>query len=178
VQLDENHVAMNGGLVEDADMNRKELGSLPHEKEVEPFTLRRKNFQSTRMIPIVALAGLICFVLGCHDAARDNMETMIKRAQKQCSPAELQAAVAGLCATNDSSYVEIQNLPREILALSEAKPGSAFVTVHGGGKGTLVILWGGVVSWGIGVCPPGGLLDTNLHAHVWRWSDGVFFFYA
>jgi hypothetical protein len=130
-----------------------------------------------RAVTTIAIVVLMCSVLGCYGPARAQMEAMIKRAKKQFLPGELQAAVVGVCATNSSSYVEIQNLPREILALSKTRPGSAYVTIHGGEKGTLVVLWGGMESWGIGVCPPGGILDTNLRAHLTRWGDGVFFFY-
>ena len=127
----------------------------------------------------VTVAVLLCSVLGCHDPARDKMEAMINRAQRQISPGELQAAVAGVCATNSSSDVEIQDLPREIFALSEEKPEDAILIGNEGGKRTLLVSWGGAMSsWGIGVCPSGGHLDTNIIAHVWRWSDGVFFFSA
>jgi hypothetical protein len=125
----------------------------------------------------IAVVVLMCSLLGCHDPARDKMEAMIKCAQKQFSPGELQAAVAGVCETNNSSDVEIQDLPREILALSDEKPTDAILTGNEGGKRTLTVIWGGaMLSWGIAVCPPGGHLDTNIVAQVWRWSDGVYFF--
>lgn len=128
------------------------------------------------LLPCLLL--VLCFASGCRNPAHDNMEVMFKRAQKQFSPAELQNAVASVCTSNDSDYVPVQNLPREILALSDDKPFVAWVSINGRGKGTLVVLWGGeMTSWGVGVCPPGGVLDTNLEAHVLRWGDGVFFFY-
>ncbi len=155
-------------------------GSRKMKMNANVSTARTNTFhicRCARITATVAVAALICSVLGCHDPARDNMEAMIKRAQKQSSPGELQAAVAGVCATNHSSDVEIQDLPREILALSEEKPADAILTGNETGKRTLTVIWGGAVnSWGIAVCPPGGHLDTNIVASVWRWSDGVFFF--
>jgi hypothetical protein len=136
-----------------------------------------KKCLTTRILRVIAIAVLISFVVGCHNQARDNMEAMIKRAHKQFSPRELQVAVTTVCATNDSE-VDVADLPREIFALSDAKPNNAILIKNGGEKGTLLVTWGGAMqSWGIGVCPPGGRLDTNIRAQISRWSDGVFFFY-
>jgi hypothetical protein len=165
---------MNGGLIEDADMNQEEMRTLP----TASFTFQRRISKSTRIIGTVAVAVLICSALGCRDPARDNMEAMIKRAQKQFSPGELQAAVASLCATNDS-YVPVQDLPHEILSLSDTKPSHSLILEDKAGKRTLLVSWGGeMFSWGVGICPPGGVLVTNMaHARILRWSDSVFFFY-
>jgi hypothetical protein len=164
---------MRGGRIENGNMNQEELIAL----QTEPSTLRRNIFQSTRVVRIVAVAALITSTLGCHNPAHDNMEVMIKHAQQQFTPDKLQAAVADLCATN-GSYIPVQNLPHEILSLSDTKPSFCFFLDDEKGKRTLLVTWGGeMFSWGIGVCPPGGLLVTNMaHARVYRWSDGVFFF--
>lgn len=133
--------------------------------------------QCAQRITLAAVVILICSALGCNQS-RDDMETMIKRAQSQFSPTDLQVAVIGICATNKSSVVKIQNLPHEIFALSDTKPEDAILTENKDSKGTLLVSWGGAMaSWGIGICPPGGRLDTNIIAHTWRWSEGVFFFY-
>jgi len=136
------------------------------------------NLCHTRPTALIIIFVLMSPALGCYNPARHNMESMIQRAQKQFSPSELQSAVVSVCTTNNGDFIPDQNLPHEILSLSDAKPVAAYVTANAQGNGTLVVIWGGMEGWGVGVCPPGGLLDTNMDAHVWRWSDGVFFFWG
>lgn len=161
-----------------------------------PFTRLLTSGKIRRYAVIMGMlisAVLVCYVVYVVDRSsgytRREMQAMIKRAQRQFSPVALQAAVAPLCARypNYNSDVPVGELPREILSLSDARPGLAMIltgdrmilgTNQPPGMGTLHVLWGGGFgSWGVGVCPPGGQLDTNVAAHVWRWNDGVFFFY-
>jgi hypothetical protein len=131
----------------------------------------------TLILKMVAMVTVVCYMCGCHNPAHDNMEAMMKRAQKQYSPKELQAAIADLCTTNDG-YIPVQSLPHEILLLSDTKPSSSYIAQDKAGKRTLMVDWGGeMFSWGIGICPPGGVLLTNMaRARIYRWGNGVFFF--
>jgi hypothetical protein len=106
------------------------------------------------------------------------MQAIMKRAQQQYSPAQLQATVVNVCATNQSQ-VEIKDIPREILSLSDTKPFFGWIMEDEAGHRMLNVEWGGeMFSWGIGVCPPGGVLVTNIRgANIYYWSDGVFFYY-
>ena len=101
-------------MIKDADMNQKELLISQSSTTAPHFNFWRRIYPSARTIGIVAVAAFIFFTLGCHNPAQGNMEAMIKHAQKQSSPKQLQTAIAGLCATN-GSYIPVQNLPHEIL---------------------------------------------------------------
>lgn len=168
---------MRCGRIEDANMHQKELPNLPPEEIIAHSAFQRRDLRPNRIMTSVALTVLMCTALGCHNPAHDNMEAMFKRAQQQFTPEKLQAAVADICATNGSD-IPVQNLPREILSLSDTKPSFCSFFDDETGKRTLVVMWGGeMYSWGIGVCPPGGPLVTNMaHARVYRWGEGVFFF--
>ena len=173
----DNDLEMHGGQIEDEDMNQKELRILPPEKITRRFTFWRRLCRHDRTMATVASAVLMFFVLGCHNPAHDNVEAMMKRAQKQSSPGELQASVVAICATNED-FIPVQDLPHEILSLSDTKPSWSYIAEDKAGKRTLMVEWGGeMFSRGVGICPPGGVLLTNMvGVRIYRWSDGVFFF--
>jgi len=108
------------------------------------------------------------------------MRSMMKRAQTQYSPVQLQRAVASVCEESKAdTFVPVDSLPAEVLSLTEDQPGFAMVTrLEDKGKGTLDVFWGGGFGgYGILVCPEGGQLNTNrIVRNLVRWGDGVAFY--